>query len=57
MIFIMPISVLLVHILVLFFTVILIAKSASAAVTTLAYVVVGCGYVISIYSVDTYHLF
>ena len=35
-----------------YFTVILIAKPASAAVTTLAYVVVVCGYVISIYSAD-----
>ena len=57
MIFIMPISVVLVHHLVLFSTVILIAKPASAAVTTLAYVVVVCGYVSSVYPADTPHPF
>jgi hypothetical protein len=57
MIFITPISVLLAHILVLVFTAILIAKPASADVTSLTYVVVVHGHVISAHSVDTSHLF
>jgi hypothetical protein len=57
MIFITPISILLAYILVLIFTAIPIAKLASADVTTLAYVVVVCGHVISVHSMDTSHLF